>query len=158
MGKYEKGPRRIVRAKLGSLAAAAILLLVVAGCQAVGRTPAPSESTPGTSARAAESGPSGVFHGALNMDGGEISAALQLIREGRRGLRGLLQAVSGLEAEGEGRLDGREFQMELVYGGECPGKMALTGEWDPETDSISGVVRATDCTGAGEGTFRFSSH
>ena len=158
MKKYEKGPSRIGRARFGSMAVAATILLVGAGCQRVGQAPAPSGSTRGTSARAVESGPSGVFQGALSMDGGEISAALQLIREGRRGLRGLLQAVSGLEAEGEGRLDGREFQLELVYGGECPGRMALTGEWDPETNSISGVVRATDCTGAGEGTFQFSAN
>jgi hypothetical protein len=92
------------------------------------------------------------------MDGGELTAALQLIRDGRRDLRGILQAVSGLVAEGKGDLSGREFQLELVYGGQCPGRMLLVGEWDPDTDSVFGVVRASDCTGPAEGTFRFSAN
>jgi len=156
--RYELDSSRGGRVKLQSLSAVALFILVLAGCQAVGRTPARSGSDPGTSAGPVGPGPSGVFQGALIIGRSEMPAALELVRDGRRGLRGFLQAVSGLEAEGEGRLDGTKFQLELVYGGECPGKMALTGDWDPETDSLSGVVRATDCTGAGEGTFRFSGN
>ena len=147
--------RRTGVARKAGLSALLGIFLLAGGCQLVGRASAPSEpsgiSLPGPS----DPGIAGVFQGALYMDGGEITAALELIPDGRRDLRGIFQAVSGLEAEGTGHLDGREFSIELVYGGSCPGRMLLTGEWDPDTDSLSGVVRASYCTGPGEGTFRF---
>jgi hypothetical protein len=91
------------------------------------------------------------------MEGGEVPAALELIPMGRQDLRGVLQAVSGLVAEGTGRRAGRSFSLELVYGGECPGRMILDGEWAAENASLVGVVQANDCTGAAKGTFQFSA-
>lgn len=97
-----------------------------------------------------------VYQGFLMIDGGEVPAALQLVRDGRRGLLGALQATSGIEAEGTGRLRGEAMELELSYGGACPGRLVLEGRWDRETENLSGTVRATDCTGSAEGTFRFS--
>jgi hypothetical protein len=132
-------------------------LVLLPGCQVVGGSRSSQDSDRESPRRPAGDFPAGVYQGALKMEGGEIPAALELIPSGRRDLRGLLQAESGLMAEGAGRRAGKSFHLELVYGGECPGRMTLDGEWAPETESVLGVVWAIDCTGAAEGTFRFSA-
>jgi hypothetical protein len=98
-----------------------------------------------------------VYQGFLEMDGGKVLAALEIIREGRQNVRGALQASSGLMAEGEGRLRGTTLSLDLVYGGDCPGRMSLEGEWDQDSQTYEGVVEASDCTGKGQGAFRFSA-
>lgn len=152
MGRIPRRTRRV--SAFGCLVGALALLH---GCQMVGGSRTSQDSDQGSPRRPASDFPAGVYQGALDMEGGEIPAALELIPRGRRDLRGILQAVSGLVAEGTGRRAGKSFHLELVYGGECPGRMTLDGEWSPESDSVLGVVRAIDCTGAAEGTFRFSA-
>jgi hypothetical protein len=121
--------------------------LLIAGCQVIG----------GSGSTESGSGQGVVYQGFIEIDGGSLPAALEIIREGRRGIRGALQATSGIMAEGEGRLRGQTLSLELVYGGNCPGRMSLEGEWDQDSRTYEGVVEASDCTGKGGGTFRFSA-
>ena len=124
------------------------------GCQIIGGRPETRNS--GTDGPGSRDGV--LYQGVMMMDGGDISAALELVREGRRGLLGAMQTTTGIEAEGEGAVRGKGFHLELSYGGACPGRMVLDGEWDPDTSSISGTISASDCTGSANGTFRFSSN
>ena len=135
------------------LALLTTLALLSNGCQIIGGRP--EAQSPGTDGPGSTDGV--LYQGAIMMDGGDIPAALEIVREGRRGLWGAMQTTSGIEAEGGGSLRGRSFHLELSYGGECPGRMVLDGEWDPDTSSIAGTIEASDCTGAANGTFRFSS-
>ncbi|MBT8396397.1 MAG: hypothetical protein KJN92_05500 [Gemmatimonadetes bacterium] len=98
-----------------------------------------------------------VYQGFLEMDGGRVEAALELIHEGRRRVRGALQGASGLMADGEGVLRGETLSLLLTYGGTCPGRMELEGVWDREARVFAGAVEASDCTGPGQGTFHFSA-
>ena len=127
------------------------VLLLLAGCQMIGG------SGSGTEATGAEARHGVVYQGFLEMDGGKVPAALEILREGRRGVRGALQASSGLMAEGEGRLRGETLRLDLVYGGDCPGRMSLEGEWNQDSQTYEGVVDASDCTGSSQGAFRFSA-
>jgi len=130
------------------------VLLLLAGCQMIGG----SGSGPyGPEAPGAESSQGVVYQGFLEMDGGKVLAALEIIQEGRRNVRGALQASSGLMAEGEGQLRGETLSLELAYGGDCPGRMSLEGEWDQDEGSYEGTVEASDCTGKSQGAFRFST-
>lgn len=90
------------------------------------------------------------------MDGGNIPAALEIIKEGGRSVRGSLQTDLGILAEGTGEIRGRTLRLDLSYGGECPGRMLLEGQWDQSEMVYEGTVDASDCTGKGRGTFRFS--
>jgi len=96
-----------------------------------------------------------VYQGFIEIDGGELPAALEIIRAGGRNIRGALQTSSGLLAEGEGRVRGKTLTLDLTYGGDCPGRMALEGEWDQDSRTYEGIVEASDCTGNGRGGFRF---
>jgi hypothetical protein len=98
-----------------------------------------------------------VYQGFLEMDGGRVQAALQLVRDGRTRVRGALQGVSDLIADGEGTLRGQNLSLLLTYGGSCPGRMELEGVWDTEAEVYRGLVEASDCTGRSSGTFRFSA-
>jgi hypothetical protein len=143
-------------------------VLFSAGCQTVGgpapSRPAPSPSAPIPPAPEAEEPEAEepelrqgvVYQGIIEIGGGNLPAALEIIQEGRRDVRGALQTASGLLAEGEGRLRGNRLELELVYGGDCPGQMSLDGEWDQESQTYRGTMQASDCTGKGEGTFLFT--
>jgi len=127
----------------------AFTALSLGSCQIIG----------GSGPSGVESGGSGggeVYQGFLEIDGGRVTAALELIRAGRSDVRGALQATSGLLADGEGKLRGRVLTLDLSYEGECPGRMSLEGEWDREERTYQGTVEASDCTGGGRGRFSFS--
>ncbi len=147
---------RGLRAPPGILLRLLPLAFTIGACQMVGegRTtiPTPVEAGP------APPGPEGTYGGHLNIDGGEVPASLTLIREGSGKLLGFLELPSELEAQGEGEVSGRSFRLELSYGGECPGRMVLVGRWEPGAEILTGVVRASDCTGKAEGSFRLSAH
>ena len=98
-----------------------------------------------------------VYQGSIFLEGGEISAALEIVRMGGRRIRGALQTTTGLLADGEGEVRGNTLRLVLTYGGDCPGRMSLEGEWDQEEGWYEGTVEATDCTGRGRGSFRFSA-
>ncbi len=49
-----------------------------------------------------------VYQGFIEIEGGRVTAALEIVRRGRRDVSGALQTGSGLMAEGEGRLSGRD--------------------------------------------------
>lgn len=138
---------------LGHLLAAALILLL-GGCRLIGggSSPSPGLKTP------EPGGVQGViYQGSMVLEGGEITGALEIIREGRRGIRGALQTSTGLVADGDGDLRGQTLSLELLYGGDCPGRMALEGNWDERNGRYEGAIQASDCTGKASGTFRFSS-
>ncbi|MCJ7628696.1 MAG: hypothetical protein MUO50_09955 [Longimicrobiales bacterium] len=137
--------------------------LLLAGCHVVGGS-GPGPSSPEATGATDPTDPTDpgfsqgmVYQGFIEIEGGRVTAALEIVRRGRREVSGALQTGSGLMAEGEGRLSGQTLTLELVYGGTCPGRMSLEGEWDQDSGSYEGVVEATDCTGKGGGFFRFSA-
>ena len=123
------------------------LTVLVPGCQPIGGSD-PPPPTPGAVQGV-------VYQGSLILDGGSIPGGLEIIRSGGR-VRGALQTTSGLVADGQGRLRGRTLTLDLSYGGDCPGVMALEGEWDEGAGTFQGTVTAVDCTGTATGTFSFS--
>jgi len=129
----------------------ALVPLSLGACQIIGG------SGPGLSGvESREAGSGEVYQGFLEMDGGRVPAALELVREGRRDVRAALQATSGLLADGEGELRGRTLSLDLSYEGDCPGRMSLEGEWNQDERTYEGSVQASDCTGSGRGRFSFS--
>ncbi|MFH1763791.1 MAG: hypothetical protein ABIF09_06335 [Gemmatimonadota bacterium] len=128
--------------------------LLLAGCHVIGGS-GPGPSSPGATEAGFSQGV--VYQGFIEIERGKLTSALEIVRRGRRDVRGALQTSSGLMAEGEGRLTGQTLNLELVYGGACPGRMHLEGEWDQDSGIYEGVVEATDCTGKGGGIFRFSA-
>jgi hypothetical protein len=134
-----------VSARMGAVGA---LILFLSGCIAVWGS---GSATPGSNPQQGV-----VYQGSLILDGGEVSAALEIAREGRRDVRASLQAASGLMADGRGRVRGERLSIELEYGGPCPGTMKLDGEWDEGSGTYEGDLSAQDCTGKAEGTFYFS--
>lgn len=129
-------------------------LVLAGGCQMIGGGPSASHPIeappPGTQTGT-------VYQGVLFMEGGEISAALELAREGRTRVMGALQTSTGLLADGEGEARGEQLRLTLRYGGECPGRMVMDGEWDRDAQTYEGDVEASDCTGQSRGTFSFAA-
>lgn len=123
-------------------------ILLTTGCQGIGGLGA----GPGTT----ELQEGVVYQGFIEIDGSDLPAALEIIDREGRPVRGRLQASSGLTAEGAGRLRGRTLRLELTYGGDCPGRMKFEGEWNQDAQTYEGVLEASDCTGKGQGHFRFS--
>jgi hypothetical protein len=96
-----------------------------------------------------------VYHGELELDGGEVPAALEIAHQGGREVLVALQTTSGLEADGTGEVRRGTLTVTLQYGGDCPGRITLEGPWDEEGGVFSGTASAVDCTGRAEGTFWF---
>ena len=140
------------------------VIFLLSGCQLVGVSrgtpePAPIPEPPEREAvqpRQEIAVPQGDFRGVLLVEGESMQAHLLLLQEAGGGFSGILEGPVDFRAEGRGTVSGREVRLELSYGGECPGTMVLIGDWVPDSDTFSGIVRANDCTGPGQGTFRFS--
>lgn len=131
-----------------------VLLLFVGGCQRIGLF----SSGAGQGGREEAAPGSGtVYQGFLVIDGGRVPAALEIIGERRRTIRGILQTSEGVRAQGEGRIRGETLSLELTYGGRCPGQIDLEGDWDRDSHLYEGELTASDCTGTARGTFRFSA-
>ena len=148
------------RARFVLTLSAAILL---AGCQLVGvarestEPPPPREAPPepAPEPEIAVPLPEGEFRGELLVEGDRMPAHLALRRQTGSTFHGILEGPVEFRAEGPGTATGPELRLELSYGGDCPGTMTLEGSWDPDAGVLSGIVRASDCTGRGQGTFRF---
>jgi len=125
------------------------LVLLLSGCQAIGGSSPFLTSGEG-------GGP--VYQGVLSLEGSDVAAALEITPTGRRRVRAALQADSGLVADGVGSVRGSALTIELEYGGDCPGRMTLEGDWDEPAGTYRGTVVAQDCTGRGEGTFDLAVH
>jgi hypothetical protein len=138
---------------------AALTITSLIGCQVIGGGPGRPTRDRSPEAPGAEFDPAEgeVYQGYLEMDGGRVQAALQLVRDGRRRVRGAFQGVSGVVADGEGVLRGETLSLLLTYGGDCPGRMELEGVWDRGAKVYEGRVEASDCTGSSSGTFSFSA-
>ena len=131
-----------------------LLLFGPGGCQLVGSSGgAPS---PAPTSEPTRSLPQGAFRGFLEIEGGRINGMLTLTPRGGVDLDGFFEAPPDLLAMGRGGMRGEEFRMELSYEGACPGKMTLVGRWEEGPGTLSGAVRASDCTGRANGTFLFS--
>jgi hypothetical protein len=139
--------RKITKVRPGAALWLAASTLVVSGCQLIGGSE-PPPPTLGTVQGV-------VYQGSLFLDGGDMPAGLEIIRNRGR-VRGALQTSSGLIADGQGRSRGNTLTLDLSYGGECPGTISLDGDWDEDGKTYEGAVTAVDCTGKGTGTFKFS--
>lgn len=150
----EKGPGPSFAFAVGRGTVVCWLLASLYGCQLIGRgAPGRADVGPGEEAPAGGA----VYQGVLTLDGGDLTAALQLTSLGRREVRANLQTSSGLLADGQGITRGDNLLLDLTYQGECPGRMILEGAWNQEDQIYEGQVQAEDCTGKGTGTFRFSA-
>ena len=133
------------------------LALSLAGCQLVGISSEPS--SPGVTevhGQPTEPMPQGNFSGFLEIEGGRLDGTLTLTPRGGTELEGFFEAPPDMFAAGRGRYRDGELKLELTYEGACPGKMTLVGKWQEGPGTLSGSVRAKDCTGEAEGTFLFS--
>ncbi len=147
------------RHQRGALGAAKVLLALtitsVIGCQVIGG--GPRDRSPEAHRPELDPADGDVYQGYLQMDGGRVQAALQLVRDGRRRVLGAFQGVSGVVADGEGVLRGEALSLLLTYGGDCPGRIELEGVWDQDARVFEGTVQASDCTGSSFGTFSFAA-
>jgi len=134
--------------RLGAALGLAASTLLASGCQLIGGSEPPPPPSPGTVQGV-------VYQGFLILDGGEMPAGLEIIRNGGQ-VRAALQTTSGLIADGLGRKRGNTLTLDLTYGGDCPGSISLEGEWDEDIQTYAGTAAASDCTGKASGTFRFS--
>jgi hypothetical protein len=100
--------------------------------------------------------PQGVFSGFLEIEGGRVDGVLTLTPRGGGELEGFFEAPPDLVAMGRGTFRQEELRLELSYEGACPGRMRLNGRWQKGSGTLSGSVRADDCTGRADGTFLFS--
>lgn len=94
----------------------------------------------------------GSYQGMLNMEGQPFQAGGHVMQEGSL-LTVVLSLGSGLDARGEGRVEGRKVRMELDYGSGCPGTLVLRGTLTEEGRRLTGQVEARDCTGEATGSF-----
>jgi hypothetical protein len=139
------------------------LALTAGGCTTVG-APGPARSGPPSnpeqrmqrSETVYSAAPDGIYQGVMQLDGGQIGAALELQEAEGGTLRAYLQLSTDWVAEGKGDRRRNGLRVELSYDSGCPGTMILTGRWEPASDRLAGEVRASDCTGGAEGTFSFS--
>ncbi len=134
------------------------------GCQLVGgtasaRAPEPPPASPAPPPPETEEAtvplPQGEFRGEILVEGEALQAHLILQPEGDDELQAILEGPVDFRARGQGEVHGNKVHLRLSYGGDCPGTMILEGSWDPEARSYTGIIRASDCTGEGQGTFRF---
>lgn len=95
----------------------------------------------------------GTFRGILNVDGQPFQAQGTVTQHGAD-LTVVLSLSSGLEARGEGRVEGRAVRMELGYRSECPGTLLLEGALAEEDERLAGRLEARDCTGEARGSFQ----
>jgi len=131
-----------------------VFLLFLGGCHRIGLF---SSGSGGPEEEGPVAGSGTVYQGFLIIDGGNLPAALEIFREGRRTVRGILQTSEGVMAQGEGRIRGGTLTLELTYGGGCPGRLNLEGEWDQDELLYEGEVAVSDCTGTTGGTFQFAA-
>jgi hypothetical protein len=136
------------------LGAAVALSTGVWGCQLVGRG---GPTSPGISGPEAEPlpPPQGTYSGFMEIEGGRVNGTLTLIPSGGEEFDGFFESPPDLLARGQGRMRGLEFRLDLSYEGSCPGRMRLTGRVEAGSGDLTGAVRASDCTGAADGTFLF---
>ena len=130
-----------------------VLLLGLGGCQLVGALG--GFGGPDISSEPTGPLPQGAFQGFLEIEGGRINGELTLSPRGGTELEGFFEAVPDFKAMGQGSFSDEEFRFELKYEGACPGKMMLVGRWQAGPGTLSGSVRADDCTGKANGTFLF---
>jgi hypothetical protein len=145
-------PRNTLRpgALLGSLA----LVLTLQGCTLVGSGGGPASTGPTSDVEGPI--PQGAFRGFMEIEGGRIDGVLTLTPSGGGNLEGFFEAPPDLVAIGRGAYEEGDLRLELSYEGGCPGKMSLNGRWQEGPGTLTGTVRADDCTGRAEGTFLFS--
>jgi len=138
----------------GALLGAIVMISALQGCTLVGSSGGRSRTGPASEVDGPM--PQGAFRGFMEIEGGRIDGVLTLTPKGGSDLEGFFEAPPDLEAIGRGAFRDEELRLELSYEGACPGKMTLTGRWQEGPGTLSGVLRADDCTGRAEGTFLFS--
>jgi len=99
--------------------------------------------------------PQGRFEGFIEIEGGRVNGILTLTARGETDLEAFFESPPDMVAMGKGRMRGEELRLELTYEGSCPGRMTLLGRWEASNGNLTGSIRASDCTGEGEGTFLF---
>jgi len=139
---------------LGRLGLLAALILSGSSCQLVGGTGPSEPSQPGPEGPPVPV-PEGTFEGFVEIEGGRMSGILTLTPTEGSDFEGFFESPPDLVAIGKGRIRDRDIRLELSYEGACPGRMTLEGRWEAPTGNLTGVVRASDCTGDARGTFLF---
>jgi len=132
-----------------------LVALGMSGCRLVGGGHSEGPEREGDTA--AGTIPEGSYRGFLEIEGGRVSGTLTIRPVFGSEFAGSFDSSQGLLATGRGEARGEGFRLELSYGGECPGRMALTGRWESAAFRLTGSVRASDCTGVAVGTFLFGS-
>ena len=117
--------------------------VLLAACSLVSRSEPPVADLTGT------------YSGILRLEGEEIPATLRVTQDAGR-VEVALSAAVGLDAKGQGRLEGTVFRVELGYGEDCRGTLKLAGQALDQGQRLVGIVEVEDCTGPAEGSFSLS--
>lgn len=98
----------------------------------------------------------GSWVGSVTVEGQAIDGTLELTQDGAALQAQFSAPAFGLSAAGAGRvLAEGKVEIRLDYNMQCPGAADMDGTLSSDGKLLSGVLRATDCTGQMVGAFDF---
>lgn len=131
------------RPYLAAAMASAVAVLFLAAC---------ASAPPGPGV--AEMG--GSYSGNISIQGQTLFGSMTVAQEGPALTLQFSFPDVALTASGEGTATETGFSAEVPYTITCPGVAVFEGSLEEDGRTVSGTLRATDCDGASNGTFRFS--
>jgi hypothetical protein len=126
-----------------------LLLVLVAGVAACGRT-APEPPAPAVIQLA------GSYSGNITVDGNFLPARMTVGQDGAALTLEFQVAEVGISTRGEGVAHTDRFTGRVPYQILCPGEAEFEGRLEEDGRLLTGTLRATDCDGTTNGTFRFT--
>ncbi len=128
-----------------ALFGALVLLLLAACARAEPEPPAPAVIQL-----------SGSYSGNITVDGNVLPARMTVAQDGANLLLEFQVAEIGVATRGEGVAHADRFTGRVPYEILCPGTAEFEGRLEEDGRVLAGTLRATDCDGTMNGTFRFT--
>lgn len=143
-----RGTSMTALVRSGAGAAALLLPVLVVGCA----TAAPADPPPPPTLELA-----GNYSGSMTVDANFLPATLTVTQEGETIQIRLSVPDLGAVTQGTGTAGTERFTFRVPYELNCPGEATFEGRVDEEgAQALVGTLRAVDCDGVLNGTFRFA--